>query len=182
MPICQLQLVPTAPKFSPASQRLEDGGILKRLDLNGVAYGDLVEAGGCLLVLSADDPSSEDGPTQVTCFDPSLGKALWSFHSKAAISTFHPLVYQGRAVIGWKGTRAERSAPLRTPRRPWLLEVAINLALSALAFGSSAVLVRPAVVCAMGWSQRHDRSAHPHLAGTSSIRRTVWPVDSVRHS
>lgn len=81
----------------------EDGGILKRLDLNGVAYGDLVEAGGCLLVLSAADPSSEDGPTQVTCFDPSLAKALWSFHSKGAISTFHPLVHQGRAVIGWKG-------------------------------------------------------------------------------
>ncbi len=82
----------------------EDGGVLKRLDLKGVAYGDLVEAAGCLLVLSSVDPSSEDSPTTLTCFDPTLAKVLWSFHSKGAISTFHPLVHQGRAVIGWKGT------------------------------------------------------------------------------
>ncbi len=82
----------------------EDGGILQRLDLKGVAYGDIVEAGGCLLVLSAEDLSSEDGPATLTCFDPSLAKVSWSFRSKGAISTFHPLVHQGRAVIGWQGT------------------------------------------------------------------------------
>jgi sterol desaturase/sphingolipid hydroxylase (fatty acid hydroxylase superfamily) len=51
---------------------------------------------------------------------------------------------------------AERTVPLRTQRCPWLGELAINLALSALAFGVSAVLVRPAVVRTMGWSQRQD--------------------------
>lgn len=51
---------------------------------------------------------------------------------------------------------AERAAFLRTPRRPWLREMAINLALSALAFGVSAVLVQPAVARAMGWSRRQE--------------------------
>src|SRR4029450_271876 len=70
----------------------------------GVAYGDLVEAGGGLLVLSADDPSSGGGPTTLRCFDPPLAEALWACHSKGAISPFHPLVHQSRAVIGWRGT------------------------------------------------------------------------------
>lgn len=51
---------------------------------------------------------------------------------------------------------AERIFPLRTSRLPWLRELAVNLALSALAFGASAALVRPAVVRTMGWSQRQD--------------------------
>lgn len=51
---------------------------------------------------------------------------------------------------------AERTVPLRTQRGPWLRELAINLALSALAFGASAALVRPAVFHTMGWSQRQD--------------------------
>jgi sterol desaturase/sphingolipid hydroxylase (fatty acid hydroxylase superfamily) len=51
---------------------------------------------------------------------------------------------------------AERTFPLRTSRFPWLRELAINLAFSALAFGTSAVLVRPAVFRTMGWSQRQD--------------------------
>ena len=65
---------------------------------------------------------------------------------------------------------AEHAAPLRTPRRPWLLEVAVNLALSALAFGSSAVLVRPAVVRAMGWSQRQEFGL-VYLAGLPPLAR-----------
>lgn len=51
---------------------------------------------------------------------------------------------------------AERTLPLRAQRCLWLRELAVNLALSALAFGVAAVLVRPAVFRAMGWSQRHD--------------------------
>lgn len=51
---------------------------------------------------------------------------------------------------------AERTFPLRTPRFPWHRELAINLALSALAFGVAAVLVRPAVVRTMSWSRRQD--------------------------
>jgi hypothetical protein len=50
----------------------------------------------------------------------------------------------------------ERAVPLRNQRLAWLPELALNVALSALAFGVSAVLVRPAVVRAMGWSHRHD--------------------------
>ena len=67
---------------------------------------------------------------------------------------------------------AERAAPLRTPRRTWLLEVAINLAFSALAFGSSAVLVRPAVGRAMGWSQRQEFGL-VYLAGLPPWARGV---------
>ena len=51
---------------------------------------------------------------------------------------------------------AERAFPLRAQRWPWLRELAVNLALSALAFGVSAVLVRPAALRAMGWSQTRD--------------------------
>jgi sterol desaturase/sphingolipid hydroxylase (fatty acid hydroxylase superfamily) len=51
---------------------------------------------------------------------------------------------------------AERAAPLRHQKLRWLPELALNVAFSALAFGVSAVLVRPAVVRAMGWSQRQE--------------------------
>lgn len=51
---------------------------------------------------------------------------------------------------------AERIVPLRAQRCPWLRELAINVALSALVFGVSAVLVRPAVVLSIGWSRRQD--------------------------
>lgn len=48
---------------------------------------------------------------------------------------------------------AERAVPLRNQRLAWLPELALNVALSTLAFGVSAVLVRPTVLRAMGWSQ-----------------------------
>jgi len=51
---------------------------------------------------------------------------------------------------------AERAVPLRRQRVPWLRELALNLAFSALAFGTSAVAVRPAVARAMGWSQERE--------------------------
>jgi sterol desaturase/sphingolipid hydroxylase (fatty acid hydroxylase superfamily) len=50
----------------------------------------------------------------------------------------------------------ERAVPLRTQRNPWVRELGINLALSALAFGVSAVLIRPAVFRTMGWSRGQD--------------------------
>lgn len=49
---------------------------------------------------------------------------------------------------------AERAAPLRRQRCPWLGELAVNLTLSALAFGVAALLVRPAVLWTMGWNRR----------------------------
>jgi len=48
----------------------------------------------------------------------------------------------------------ERRFPLRTEKAPWIRELAINVALSVMAFGVSAVLVRPALLRAMGWSVR----------------------------
>jgi sterol desaturase/sphingolipid hydroxylase (fatty acid hydroxylase superfamily) len=51
---------------------------------------------------------------------------------------------------------AELAFPLRTQRCPWLRELALNAAFSVMAFGVSAFLVRPAVVSAMGWSERSD--------------------------
>jgi len=51
---------------------------------------------------------------------------------------------------------AERRVPLRTQKAPWLRELAINVAFSAMAFGVSALLVRPALLRAMGWSERRD--------------------------
>src|SRR5262245_6537430 len=65
---------------------------------------------------------------------------------------------------------AERSIPLRTQKFPWLRELAINLAFSALAFGVSAVLVRPAVVRTMGWSQERDFGL-VHLVGMPAWAR-----------
>lgn len=51
---------------------------------------------------------------------------------------------------------AERAVPLRHQKFKWLPELALNVALSALAFGVSAILVRPAVLRAMGWSLRRE--------------------------
>jgi sterol desaturase/sphingolipid hydroxylase (fatty acid hydroxylase superfamily) len=51
---------------------------------------------------------------------------------------------------------AERVVPLRIQRFPWIHELGINLAFSAMAFSVSAALVRPAAVRAMGWSGPRD--------------------------
>jgi sterol desaturase/sphingolipid hydroxylase (fatty acid hydroxylase superfamily) len=48
----------------------------------------------------------------------------------------------------------ERVLPLRAPRSHWLHGLVLNLVFSALAFGVSAVMVRPAVVRALGWSEQ----------------------------
>lgn len=84
--------------------RQDDGSILGHFELKGVPYGDLVEAGGCLLALSAEDPSFQGGPASLACVDPSLTRALWTFRSAGELSTFRPLVYQGRAVVGGRGS------------------------------------------------------------------------------
>ena len=82
-----------------------DGSVLSRRELLGLPYGDLVEAGGCLLALSmaTDDPSSQAAPYSLSCLDPSLSKTLWSYRSKGELSTFRPLVHQGRAIVGSDG-------------------------------------------------------------------------------
>jgi hypothetical protein len=50
----------------------------------------------------------------------------------------------------------ERAFPLRVQRTAWLRELATNLAFSVLAFGVSAVWVRPAVLRAMSWSEGRE--------------------------
>ncbi len=84
--------------------RQEDGSILGHFELKGTPYGDLVEAGGCLLALSAEDLSNEEGPATLTCLDSSISRALWSFHSSGELSTFRPLVHKGKAVVGGRGS------------------------------------------------------------------------------
>lgn len=85
---------------------LKDGSILSRRELKGRPYGDLVAAGGCLLVLSMaiENPSSQEGPSTLSCFDPSLSQTRWSFRAKGELSTFRPLIHQDRAVVGEDGT------------------------------------------------------------------------------
>jgi sterol desaturase/sphingolipid hydroxylase (fatty acid hydroxylase superfamily) len=46
----------------------------------------------------------------------------------------------------------ERSVPLRTGTRPLLGRLLVNVAISALAFGTAMVLVRPAALAALAWS------------------------------
>lgn len=50
----------------------------------------------------------------------------------------------------------ERKVPLRLQTAPWMRELAVNVLFSAMAFGVSAALVRPAVIRAVGWSQQRD--------------------------
>jgi outer membrane protein assembly factor BamB len=82
----------------------EDGSVLAQLVLKGLPYGDLVLSGGCLLSLSLEASSSQEGPAALSCLDPSLATTRWSFRSQGEISTFRPLVYKDRAVVGWNGT------------------------------------------------------------------------------
>jgi sterol desaturase/sphingolipid hydroxylase (fatty acid hydroxylase superfamily) len=50
----------------------------------------------------------------------------------------------------------ERFTPLRAPVRALLPRLALNAALSVLAFGTSFALIRPTVLSVMGWSAQRD--------------------------
>jgi len=56
------------------------------------------------------------------------------------------------AAVGLILFAAERFLPLRTPLRALVPRLALNAALSALAFAVSFALIRPAVLAVMGWS------------------------------
>lgn len=92
----------------------EDGSVLGSIELEEMPYGDLVQAGGCLLSLRVE---MEGGPGTLSCLDPSLSRTLWSFPSEKEISTFRPLIQGGRVVIGWDG--ALISLDLGTGARGW---------------------------------------------------------------
>jgi sterol desaturase/sphingolipid hydroxylase (fatty acid hydroxylase superfamily) len=94
----------------------------------------------------------------------------------AAASRIPPMGIAGTIVAVAVATAlllaAERSVPLRVQRCPWLRELAINIAFSAMAFGVSAAVVRPAIVSAIGWSERRDLGL-VHLLALPPLARGV---------
>jgi sterol desaturase/sphingolipid hydroxylase (fatty acid hydroxylase superfamily) len=67
----------------------------------------------------------------------------------------------------------ERAFPLRVQRTAWLRELATNLAFSVLAFGVSAVWVRPAVLRAMSWSEGREVGLVHLVAMPTPVRGLV---------
>lgn len=95
----------------------EDGRVLAPLELQGIPYGDLIHAGGCLLSLQMADRAARQGPGTLSCLDPSLSKTLWTFRSEKELSTFRPLIHKGMAVVGWDSTLV--ALELGTGSRAW---------------------------------------------------------------
>jgi outer membrane protein assembly factor BamB len=86
----------------------ETGEALGSVSVPGVPYGDLTEAGGCLLALSAegelDESMQPEGPYHLTCLDPGLEQVRWRHTSDRKISTFRPLVHEGLVIAGGRDT------------------------------------------------------------------------------
>jgi outer membrane protein assembly factor BamB len=82
----------------------ETGEILGSYDTGGAPYGDLVEAGGCLLALWAeggfDESMAAAGPHVLACLEPGLGRVRWRHATESEWSTFRPLVWKGRVIAG----------------------------------------------------------------------------------
>jgi outer membrane protein assembly factor BamB len=82
----------------------ETGEVLGSVSVPGTPYGDLTEAGGCLLALSAegdlDESMQPEGPYHLTCLDPGLAGDRWRHTVDREISTFRPLVYEGLVIAG----------------------------------------------------------------------------------
>jgi outer membrane protein assembly factor BamB len=83
---------------------LDTGEVLGSFATAGAPYGDLTEAGGCLLVLSAggelDESMQPAGPFVLACVEPGLERARWLHSSEQELSTFRPLAWQGQVVAG----------------------------------------------------------------------------------
>lgn len=86
----------------------ETGEALGSVAVPGASYGDLTEAGGCLLALSAegelDESMQPEGPYHLTCLGPGLEAVRWRHTSDREISTFRPLVHEGQVIAGGRGT------------------------------------------------------------------------------
>jgi outer membrane protein assembly factor BamB len=82
----------------------ETGEVLGSVTVPGVSYGDLTEAGGCLLALSAegelDESMQPEGPYHLTCLDPGLAGVRWRHTSNREIGTFRPLAHEGLVIAG----------------------------------------------------------------------------------
>lgn len=66
----------------------------------------------------------------------------------------------------------ERIAPLRVPSEPLLPRLVLNLGVSALAFSMSAIVVRPALIGALGWSA-HQRFGLAYVADLPPLARAA---------
>ena len=86
----------------------ETGEVLGSVATAGMPYGDLTEAGGCLLALFAagelDESMEPSGPYSLACLEPGLERVRWRHDSDRRISTFRPLVRQGQVVFGGRDT------------------------------------------------------------------------------
>lgn len=86
----------------------ETGEVLGSFATAGVPYGDLTEAGGCLLVLSAagelDESMQPGGPYSLACLGPGLERVRWRHESDRRISTFRPLAREGQVIAGGRDT------------------------------------------------------------------------------
>ena len=82
----------------------ETGEAMGSVAVMGRSYGDLTEAGGCLLALSAegelDESMQPEGPYHLTCLAPGLEAVRWRHTSDREISTFRPLVHEGLVIAG----------------------------------------------------------------------------------
>jgi len=82
----------------------ETGEILGSYDTGGAPYGDLVEAGGCLLTLWAeggfDDSMEAAGPHVLACLEPGLERVRWRHSTESEWSTFRPLAWEGGVIAG----------------------------------------------------------------------------------
>jgi outer membrane protein assembly factor BamB len=86
----------------------ETGEVLGSVATGGAPYGDLTEAGGCLLALSAagelDESMEPAGPYSLACLEPGLERVRWRHESDRQISTFRPLVHEGQVIAGGRDT------------------------------------------------------------------------------
>lgn len=86
----------------------ETGEVLASVSVPGMSYGDLTEAGGCLLALSAEGELEEsmepEGPYHLTCVDPGRAGIRWRHTSDREISTFRPLVHKSLVIAGGPDT------------------------------------------------------------------------------
>jgi outer membrane protein assembly factor BamB len=82
----------------------ETGELLGSYETGGAPYGDLVEAGGCLLALWAeggfDDSMEAAGPHVLACLEPGLERARWRHTADRELSTYRPLAWEGRVLAG----------------------------------------------------------------------------------
>jgi outer membrane protein assembly factor BamB len=86
----------------------ETGEMLGSFATAGAPYGDLTEAGGCLLALSAegelDESMQPGGPYHLACLEPGLERVRWRHTTDRELTIFRPLAWEGQVVAGGRDT------------------------------------------------------------------------------